>query len=952
MQHSSLWRTAWRTLSLLMIGAVLATAAGIATGAPPALALPEANAAAAPQQVFERGPVYLPIIIREPPPVIPKPPEIRPNLGIALRSSPSHSVKAGQQVAITVQVDNTGNGDASGAKVRIDYDRSKVEPLNSSFENNKGDWVSSVDDYRAIVEFGKIHAGERRSGKVIFRVRSLSAGASIKLAGSYSCGDGSSGLCYTNRIALSVASSTQGNSSGHYTLAVSPDRAPPGTTHHFSSDVFQPGEEVTTWLNVPGGVRSLDMRAMADSLGRVHFSYNSSTLDVGDYALVAYGQSSHITAVGPFRVQGPQGLASAHAQAYRSGAVYPSTADAAPAGPAADTAAAPQQEPANGGISGRVTAADTGAGLADVLVLVRNAAGELLESATTEADGTYYVFYGLATGAYTVEFVTASVNTTTASYAGGMLSGVQVTEPNVTRNVNAVLAKAAAIGGRVTAADGGAALEGVPVFVYDSAQRLSGIDVTDTAGNYRVGGLAAGSYTVWFSPSLALDGYALGYNDAAFSGNPVSITAPAGRTDVNQALTRDTTENRISGHVTASDGGAGVPGVPVLVTDADDSFAAIAETDESGRYTTDNLDLGTYKVYFLPEFSAVPTTTAYLNAAYTANPVDLTAGGGKANVDATISKGGRISGKVTAADTGEALEDVLVAVYDASSTLTALGLSDEDGNYSTSGLASGNYKVEFFTGFSTVMTTTHYVGEFYNDKRTLFSATPVDVTAPGTTQNIDAALVRGGELSGTVTAADTDQPLAGVFVLVLDVTQNFAAIAVTDESGNYSVPNLGSGSYVVAFDTIFSSNPAATPYLDSFYSGASSITDATPVLVIAPNATAGIDEALERGGQISGHVTAADTGAGLRGVFVEIFDSTDTLVSATVTDADGQYTIPGLAAGAYRVKFETGLAVDTTTGEYASEYYNDKADLASADVVTVAVPAGAPNIDAVLARVP
>ena len=83
-------------------------------------------------------------------------------------------------------------------------------------------------------------------------------------------------------------------------IVVSPDRGPPGTVFNFSTDLFQPGEKVVTWLNIPGGQQPLDMTATADSLGRVWFTYNSGSLAVGDYALVAYGQRSYITAVGPF----------------------------------------------------------------------------------------------------------------------------------------------------------------------------------------------------------------------------------------------------------------------------------------------------------------------------------------------------------------------------------------------------------------------------------------------------------------------------------------------------------------------------------------------------------------------------------------------------------------------------------------------------------------------------
>jgi len=106
-----------------------------------------------------------------------------------------------------------------------------------------------------------------------------------------------------------------------------------------------------------------------------------------------------------------------------------------------------------------------------------------------------------------------------------------------------------------------------------------------------------------------------------------------------------------------------------------------------------------------------------------------------------------------------------------------------------------------------------------------------------------------------------------------------------------------------------------TDYIDEYYDGVRDWDDATPVGVIEGQNTSGIDFSLDLGGTISGVVTDTQ-GDPIEGAWVV---ASPTIASGTVyaaaispppfppgggsssTNSDGEYTIGGLATGAYIV---------------------------------------------------
>ncbi len=179
-----------------------------------------------------------------------------------------------------------------------------------------------------------------------------------------------------------------------------------------------------------------------------------------------------------------------------------------------------------GHITGRVTNPG-GSAIADVDVTaysLQDGYWDYYKDASTNAAGNYDVS-GLPTGTYRLEFWDGS-----GSYLGeyynnvatlGAATGVAVTAGSTTANINAQLASAGHITGKVTN-PGGTGISDIDVDGVLASGRscglLPGRVPTDSLGNYNIGGLPTGTYRVEF---LDYDGaYAVEYYDNAQRSTP------------------------------------------------------------------------------------------------------------------------------------------------------------------------------------------------------------------------------------------------------------------------------------------------------------------------------------------------------------------------------------------------------------------------------------------------
>ncbi len=215
--------------------------------------------------------------------------------------------------------------------------------------------------------------------------------------------------------------------------------------------------------------------------------------------------------------------------------------------------------------------------------------------------------------------------------------------------------------------------------------------------------------------------------------------------------------------------------------------------------------------------------------------------------------------------------------------------SNGGGEYTIVGLPSGSYKVSFYPFEG------NYLEQYFNGQATYSAATPVSVTAPGATPNVNAELQAGGEISGKITDAITHAALAGAEACASTEikSEEFAGgCAPTNAAGEYTIVGLPTGAYTVSFSRYGSNNlPTST----------------SGVKVTAPTPTLNVNAELQDGGQITGTVTEAQApGAAIAGVYVCAAEvTTEFYGHCAQTNAAGEYTIIGLPTGKYEVSFST-----------------------------------------------
>ncbi len=501
-------------------------------------------------------------------------------------------------------------------------------------------------------------------------------------------------------------------------------------------------------------------------------------------------------------------------------------------------------------ISGRVTSAETGDPLVNIRVSISGEGGS--DSISTNSSGFYTSTAGLRSGSYTVSFrpIFDTQNLIVSSQT------VSVTVPNMLSGVDAVLSPGGILAGMVTAPDN-TPIQSVSVYVSNTDGSYQRYVYTAADGTYTAMGLPSGSYRASFRKN--------GYISEIYDDQPgyqqadlIPVTAPDTTADIDAVLAPG---GSISGKVTDATTGMPIELVFVEVLDQDGGRVESAFTNAAGEYTMPaTLASGTYRVRFNPDnrFASCGYVLEYYNDRFNqddATLVPVTAPNTTANINAEMSLGSNISGRVTEDGTGAIIAGINVSVYNAQGDVVASGRTTFTGGYlTTPGVPSGDYRV-LFRDYDT-----GYIDEYYSDKLSLDTANAIPITAPNTVTGIDAALAQGGTISGRVTAGDTSAALAYVSVMVYDADGNVVAYASTDKDGRYQVlAGLPSGDYRVGFKAwneccesaaaalAQGGLPLANGYLPMFYRNSLSLANADPVNIISPNETTGIDVVMKRG---------------------------------------------------------------------------------------------------------
>jgi len=388
---------------------------------------------------------------------------------------------------------------------------------------------------------------------------------------------------------------------------------------------------------------------------------------------------------------------------------------------------------------------------------------------------------------------------------------------------------------------------------------------------------------------------------------------------------------QIAGTVT-SELAAPIEGIGVTVfgaSEANSGFYGSTTTNADGEYILSGLPGGEYKVEFSTlHGSGVDYATQYYNGTESfpqAEAVTVTAGETTGEVNAelqpqSLQTPGQITGTVTSAVTKAPLEGAEVEVVQAATeSFVARRSTNAQGQYTVPGLAPGEYKVKFSDE-------SNWVSQYYNDKSSFAAAEAVEVSASGMTSGIDAELQKSAEITGEVTS-EAGQGIEIIEVVVYEAGAAGKKVAETQThgGGDYTVLGLPPGEYVVEF---YSGVPGSNEknYAKQYYPDQPSLSTAQPVKVTEGETKSGINAKLQSGGQISGTVTNA-LKEPIDGVAVVVYDAEGSEEHTSYTNANGEYTVPGLASGKDEVEF--------ISAQYVTQYYKNASSLADASPVTV-----------------
>jgi hypothetical protein len=594
-------------------------------------------------------------------------------------------------------------------------------------------------------------------------------------------------------------------------------------------------------------------------------------------------------------------------------------------------------------IAGKVTNS-SGTGLGGMCIEMAGPGSPNIPYATNP-DGSYLVNQ-MAAGSYELGFAAGCGNS--GNYAPyfydnqddpSLASQIQVAVASV-HIINAQMQVGGEIAGTVGTAGGhqltGACVGAATPFDAGVGDVFAQI-VFSQNGRFQFSGLEPGQYYVSFGCGGPSGRYASQwFPDAPSIGTAQLVSVAAGQTSGIGAILQP--GGAISGMVTGS-ARKPLANVCVQVFNAKNGASVTSPlfgpiTNSAGAYQVSGLPAGSYDV----EFYACLANSRYASQWYrgqaaqtSATAVKVRAGATTAGINARLTIGGSISGRVTGAD-GKPLDNICVLAYNPYNGLFASGATGTAGTYLMLGVSTGSYTVEFSPCFNQNLVT---------------AFTHTKVVAPSATTGVNATLQRGGSVSGVITTAGaTPVPVANECAEVDSANPNNAGgLAVSGLGGTYLATGIAPGSYTVYFG-----DPACglgPPNLaPQWYDNQPSQASAATITVTAGQTTTGIDAALPTTGEITGTVSHGPSGAPVSGACVTAYPTAAGSVPIVAVSRDGSYSLIDLQPGGYRIEFTSGCGA---TG-YRAQWWPDTGSASKATVITVPAAQVVSGIDATLAR--
>lgn len=600
-------------------------------------------------------------------------------------------------------------------------------------------------------------------------------------------------------------------------------------------------------------------------------------------------------------------------------------------------------------ISGRVTIASSGSGLAGIDLDVFDVATGDSITVTGGASGTggNYTMTLPAAGTYIVRADPGRTDGLVDQYYPDsfLASGatpLTVTDSSALTGINFALPVGVVVSGRVTAS-GGSGLDDVDMDIYASTgELLSGVTARTAGGGfYDLGALPPGSYFVRANPDPALDQF---FVTTYFGGSP----SQSGSTPVNVAGGNVANINialppggSIAGRVTDA-GGTPLTGLDIDVYDATGTRqAANAVTGADGTYDIGGFPAGQYRLRVDPTvLQGYPRTwfpTAYAESGGTL--LAVTVGQRTTGIDFSLPRAGIVTGRVAAAESGAGLADIDLDIYDsAQARVDFTTKTRADGTYTIGPLPPG----QFFLRADPALTQFR-AQRYYPNADGFATAQLVAVPSNGNASGIDFSLAKASYIAGTVTSGGA--PVAGIDLDLYDAATGADVLVAGDftrADGTYDIGPLPLGTYKLRAD------PADTTGLALEYFDAKLTREVADTITLGDGIAApSTNFTLEAGGIIRGRVTDASTGQPLSAFDLDIFRA-DTLLrmdNGAVTDASGNYQFDRLPAGSYFVRVDP---VNSAT--YLNTYHPSAPNTATATAVALGAGATVANINIAVLR--
>jgi hypothetical protein len=406
---------------------------------------------------------------------------------------------------------------------------------------------------------------------------------------------------------------------------------------------------------------------------------------------------------------------------------------------------------------------------------------------------------------------------------------VPVAATEGTGGINMQLIKGGGISGRV-ADTTGMGVEGVVVRAECTTQLMCSYGaggmgstnetMTDSNGRYAMRGLVPGTFTV-----------SLGDQASGFSGNYSVVVEVTKGTEVTGCdFIHSTTGRKITGHVYSAKDGSPVGGMSVVCTTLSypyytptryysaygygygggygyyPSFYGYDEkqgiTDTAGAYLLDDIYAGQYFVQAIKSPFFRGNLNRYIAQIYTVSerktpvyvlPSQFEVSG----VDFSLTVGGSIAGAVLKRLDGSPIQGILViasplasyypyyySAYSETDSQGGFAFTGKDGKYRIDGLDQGGYRVSVVEKKSIYAYTAapypsprvieyidptadtfyfNYYGSLWQDPRCVWVNPPEEIAG------IDFELIKGGSISGVVSAQDTGDPLPTIQVMAVRI---------------------------------------------------------------------------------------------------------------------------------------------------------------------------------------